>query len=357
MADNKPPGFWATLKKDWQSTPIRASLRRNFQELKAFYLTREQQDRLENMNWLKRWLFTGTWLLKILFFKLSPFRRLLLVASLYMLLAQNGNGGRDLTIFGAITILLLLLLELKDKLLAHSELADGRKVQLALAPEANPRVPGWEIWLFTRSANDVGGDLVDILQLTDKCHGLALGDVAGKGLKAALFMAKLQATLRALASDFDDLGLFAKKVNRIFNRDGLPNSFASLIYLCVESNSPSVRLVNAGHMPPLLLHNGTVRELDKGGRALGLVADSDYREERLSLEPGATLFLYSDGLTEAQNEEGAFFGDERMIALLKRCGELSPSETGRQFINAVDGFVGEARPADDLSLIILRRNA
>src|SRR5512138_3275825 len=94
----------------------------------------------------------------------------------------------------------VLMLELKDKLLARSELEAGRTVQLALMPDRPPVVPGWDIWLYSRSANDVGGDLVDYLQIDPQRLGVMLGDVAGKGLPAALLMAKLQATLRALVS-------------------------------------------------------------------------------------------------------------------------------------------------------------
>ena len=101
---------------------------------------------------------------------------------------------------GIAILLFILMLELKDKLLAREELEAGRAVQRALMPDSGPTIPGWDVSLFTRSANDVGGDLVDYVPLDDQRNGLVLGDVAGKGLPAALLMAKLQSTLRALAA-------------------------------------------------------------------------------------------------------------------------------------------------------------
>jgi serine phosphatase RsbU (regulator of sigma subunit) len=117
---------------------------------------------------------------------------------------------------------------LKDKLLAHGELESGRAVQRAMIPEQAPLVPGWNLWLFTRSANEVGGDLVDFLRMNGDRFGIAIGDVAGKGLGAALFMVKIQATLRALTPDHDSLTDLASKLNRICPRWNA-TKFASLL--------------------------------------------------------------------------------------------------------------------------------
>jgi sigma-B regulation protein RsbU (phosphoserine phosphatase) len=255
---------------------------------------------------------------------------------------------------GAI-ILFILMLELKDKLLAKEELEAGRAVQNALMPPRSPEVPGWRLWLYTRSANEVGGDLVDFVRIHDRRYGVAVGDVAGKGLRAALMTAKLQATLNALVSESSSLRTFIAKLNRIFCRDCLPNLFASLLFVEFRADSGKVRLVNAGHLPPLLVRGSNVTPLQKGGVALGLMPATRFTEQSLNLRKNDLLFIYSDGLTDAQNEAGEFFGEQRLLGLLSALKDSSADQIGEALITHVNRFMGEARAADDLSIAILKR--
>jgi len=110
-------------------------------------------------------------------------------------------------------------------------------------PESAPFVPGWNVWLFTRSANEVGGDLVDFLRLDGARFGVVIGDVAGKGLGAALFMVKIQSTIRALAPDFESLSDLVSKLNSILMRDGIPGKFASLMFLRIDSAAGEILLM------------------------------------------------------------------------------------------------------------------
>jgi sigma-B regulation protein RsbU (phosphoserine phosphatase) len=252
-------------------------------------------------------------------------------------------------------VLVVLMLELKDKLVARNELEAGRAVQLALMPAAKPNVPGWDVWLFTRPANDVGGDLVDHLKIDERRHFVALGDVSGKALPAALLSVKLQATLRALAPTFGDLGELGAAVNRILQRDGLPSRFASLVYLLISEDTGRVGVLNAGHMPPLLTRNGVVETLPRGGVVLGLIEDTTYVEQTVDLNVGDSLVVYSDGVSEAMNESEEFFDDERLVAVVRQAAGLPAEATGRRLLDAVSAFVGEAAPSDDMSLIVVKR--
>lgn len=295
-----------------------------------------------------------------MFFKLTPTRRLLLLLGIFLTNAgftiQLGSARiNDNNFLGGILILFVLLLELKDKLLAHGELESGRKIQQALAPERSPQVSGWSLWLFTRPANEVGGDLVDFLKISDERVGLVMADVAGKGLRAALLTTKLQATIRALASDQKSLSAFCGKINSIFHRDSLPSIFASLLYLEIEPDHNEIRFVNAGHMPPLVLSGQSYRELPRGGLALGLSNKTDYTEQKAELEKGEVLFAYSDGLTEACNEAGEFYGMERLTKLLTQISHFDAQHIGETVTSQLDRFVGEARASDDLSLLVLKR--
>jgi sigma-B regulation protein RsbU (phosphoserine phosphatase) len=257
-------------------------------------------------------------------------------------------------ILGAMIFLFIILLELKDKLLAQEELEAGRSIQESLAPVTSPAVPHWDVWLFTRPANDVGGDLVDFMQINGNRYGIAIGDVAGKGLPAALLMAKLQSTLRALAPDYKLLNELAAKINSIFYRDSLPNRFASLLYIELLSTSNKLRFVNAGHFPPLHLKQSRITELEKGAPALGIMPQITLSEESLSLEKGDLFLVYSDGLTEARNEEGEFFGEDRLKELIIEARELSAEKAGQEILSAVETYVGEAPATDDLSMVVLR---
>jgi sigma-B regulation protein RsbU (phosphoserine phosphatase) len=127
-----------------------------------------------------------------------------------------------------------------------------------------------------------------------------------------------------------------------------------MAYLEVQPDASRVRLLNAGHMPPLLIQRGGIRQMPKGGPALGLMPDAPYTEQVIDLDTDDLLLVYSDGLTEARNENGAFFED-RLRPLLPKLRGLSAEAAGRLLIAEVDRFVGDARPSDDLSLVLLKR--
>jgi sigma-B regulation protein RsbU (phosphoserine phosphatase) len=128
-----------------------------------------------------------------------------------------------------------------------------------------------------------------------------------------------------------------------------------MVYAEVTDGNGTVRLVNAGHMPPVVLAPGGFHELPRGGIALGLVPSATYEEQTLDLRPGEMLFIYSDGLTEAMNEAGEFFDDARLRALFPHIQPLSPAEAGKRVIAEIERFIGNRRPYDDVSMVILRR--
>ena len=349
-----PQKLGQTVLEDLHQADFRRTMRQDLEEIYQYYLDQGARDELAEMDQVSRWLHLTGWLVKSSILRLTPVRRLLLIGSVLLFL-WGIMGSFPGLILGFLVVTLILLLELKDKLLAQDELMTGRAVQFALMPRENPSLPGWETWLFTRPANEVGGDLVDYLTVDENRLGLALGDVAGKGLGAALFMAKLQSTLRAIVSHFQSLADLGAEVNTIFRRDGLPGRFISLIYLELEPETARVRFVNAGHMPPLVVHADAVEELPKGAPALGLMAEAPYTEQYADLQPGDLMLLYSDGLTEARDEEGEFFGHQRLLDLLASLRGLSAEAAGQRLLDALHNFAQDARPSDDLSMIVLRR--
>ena len=361
------PGLFKTLADDARS--VSADLQKRgwrrefggaFSGLEAFYLSEDNRARLQGMSSVGRWLHRLWWLIEGLLMKLTPVRRVLLALALVQVVVgvqrvQFGNVSISFVGVGEVLLVIILMLELKDKLIARRELEAGRAVQLALMPEATPPVPGWEVWLHNEPANDVGGDLVDHMKIDARRHGVALGDVAGKALPAALLMVKLQATLRALAPQFDGLGDLGSAVNRIVQRDGLPNRFATLIYLVLTEGSGEVRVLNAGHMPPVVMRAGALDRLPPGSMALGIMPEATFAEQRVELSDGDVLIAFSDGVSEAMDASGDFFGDERLSAAIREAAGRPAAVIGERLLQAVHAFVGDAPRHDDVSLMILRR--
>ncbi len=355
-------GVGRIIADDIRRGDIRKNVKRDLRDMYEFYLDDDERARLAGMGRLRRWISMVIWLVKSLLVNLTPVRRLLLVLSLLLVMInrisfdRNGTTfGIDLTAVGFVILLVVLMLELKDKLLAKDELETGRAVQLALLPRDHPQVPGWDIWMFTRPANEVGGDLVDHLDTGGDRKGLVLGDVAGKGLGAALLMAKLQATVRALAPETGSLTELGGRLNAIFHRDRVGDRYATLLYLEVAPGANELHLLNAGHPPPVVLRPNGAEELPPVSTALGVLPDSAFVEQTVALGPGDLMVAYSDGVTEAQNEAGEFFGEERLQDLLPSLRPLPVGDAGRRLRSEVERFAGERPLGDDLSLILLRR--
>jgi len=340
--------FWHTLSRDYK-------------DIKEFYLEEEQKAHLEKLRPIVRGFYLLGWLLKGLFFKLTPFRRLLFLMAVAVIFLQDarinlGSMGLDFNLqdFGGIILIFILMLELKDKLLARGELAEGRAIQMRLLPDPSPRIPGWEAWLYSRPANDVGGDLIDCIHFNDNHHILVLGDVSGKGLPAALLMVKLQATIRALCTETTRLADLGSQINRIFHRDGITRSFATLVVLEVRGDFGKIKLLNAGHMPPVLIRGGHSLPTSKGNPALGLLAETGYDVIDETMQKDDLLLVYSDGINESRNERGDFFSSERLFSLIENMPGIPAADVGARILDAVRNFGGDTRPDDDQTLLILR---
>ena len=206
-----------------------------------------------------------------------------------------------------------------------------------------------------RPANDVGADLVDYIDLPNDRLGVVLGDVAGKGLGAALLTAKLQATLRALVPGCPSLSDLGAQMNEIVHRDGIDNRFVTLFYFELQPGHGSLRYLNAGHNPPLVQRARSTESLMASAIPLGMMAGTTYAEGKVKLDPGDMLVVYSDGLTEARNDRDEEFGSERLQALLPRLRGLTAEQSVGVIIDEVNAFLGRERAHDDLSLVVLVR--
>lgn len=349
---------------DIRNSDFRSTFSKEWHEIKEFFLDDNQRDELEKMGAFKRFFYMTGWLFKSLFLKLAPMNRILLIFALIFLISdvnvsrsEGGGSSHSMDLFAGIIFLFIIMLELKDKLLAKSELKAGRSVQKALIPEGDPKIPGWSAWLFTRPANDVGGDLVDYMKIDKERYGIVLADVVGKGLPAALLMAKLQATLRAVATDFSNVAHLGEKINKIFYRDTMRKSFASMAYLELNTYSNNVKVLNAGHLPPVIIRKEQTTELPKGGPGIGLSPLSSYNEIEIDIRKDDMILIFSDGVTEARNEDGLFFGKEKLLWHIEKTKGLPATKFGESLVSKIDEFIGDARTHDDLSIIVLKRIA
>jgi sigma-B regulation protein RsbU (phosphoserine phosphatase) len=358
----RTPGLRYLLFKDLRPSELPANFRQDLRQLYRFYLDEERRAQLEAMGRVRRTFKLVGWTLKSLLAKLTPGRRLALFASIIMcMLGQvriplgDATLSANLRVWAYVFVFLVLMLEMKDKLLARDEIEIARQVQLALLPARHPQPEGWSLWSFMRPANDVGADLVDYIDLPEEHLGVVLGDVAGKGLGAALLTAKLQATLRALVPGCPSLSDLGGQMNEILHKDGIDNRFVTLFYVELQAGSGRLRYLNAGHNPPFVLREKATEGLQASAIPLGMMAGTTYTEGELTLEPGNLLVVYSDGLTEARNSKDEEFGADRLEAMLPRLRGLTAEECVRIIIDEVNVFLGRERPHDDLSLVVLAR--
>jgi hypothetical protein len=347
---------------DLRESDFVGTLSRDFKDLYRFYLDQERRERLETMNRFLRAFWLTGWIFKSLLLKLSPARRLLWLVALIMAIMgwttftfQGATIQFDFRPWAFLILLVILMLELKDKLLAKDEIQVARQVQLALLPTRHPDLHGWKVWSYSVPANDVGGDLVDYIEIGPDRLGVVLGDVSGKGLGAALLAAKLQATLRALGPDSPSLDELGSRVNNILHVDSLANRFATMFYTELSPDSGHIRYLNAGHNPPFLIHGGALEELTASSYPLGMLSEATYTEGMVDMEPGDLLVAYSDGLSEATNEAGQEFGVDRLREMLPDLQSVPLEQAGRIVLKAVEQYLAGERPQDDLSVVLVRK--
>ncbi len=263
------------------------------------------------------------------------------------------HDGTLLLCIGFVLLNLLIVLEVADRLSLKHDLNVARDIQLAMLPQGTYRAPGVEVHGETRPANTVGGDFYDLVPLPDGRLVIALGDVAGKGSPAALLMALLLAMLRTLVDEGLEPGPLLERLNAQVLRHAPRSRFVTL-FLAVVTPDGRMSWVNAGQNPPHIRRaNGTTDMLGATGVALGMFEGSTYKSEETQLSPGDVLVAYSDGITEAENPAGEPFDDAGLDAVLSAWSAASAPEISRAIIGAVTAHVGEARFADDLTVLVI----
>jgi sigma-B regulation protein RsbU (phosphoserine phosphatase) len=240
----------------------------------------------------------------------------------------------------------------------ENEISIAREVQNQLFPSTLPSVPGVEIEAICKAARSVSGDYYDFIQLSPTHVAVAIADISGKGISAALLMASLQAALRSQmlfeGSEHLSTAELVARLNKHLVRNTGDDRFATFLIAVYDSATRTLRYTNAGHLPAFLICQGSSQLLDKGGMVLGVVDDYVYEEGSLKVGPGSLLVGYSDGLVEPENVYGEEFGIPRLREAAVRVQGAVPLMVAESLMAAAEEWAGTPEQADDMTVIVAR---
>lgn len=284
--------------------------------------------------------------------------------------ALNKNNGReflkdDIPIFQALANQAAIAIEnarlheeQKQKMLLEQKLNLARSIQSGFLPKENPTIPGYKVAGFTKPATWVGGDYYDYISPDNtNNHFFALADVTGKGIPAALLTASIRSVLRTQIENDHSLQKTIDLVNRSIYRDTPIDKFITLFCGELDPESHKFSYVNAGHTDSLLIDYETneIKHLHEGGVMLGIMEAPGFDYGVVSIKAGQQIIIYSDGVTEPQNEEGDLYEEVRFEEWLLEHPDLSPSQTIEELIKDVKDFSASEQQSDDITIIVIKR--
>jgi sigma-B regulation protein RsbU (phosphoserine phosphatase) len=359
--------FWQRISEGRQIDELWSHFTADARASYGFYMKESDAEELQGQHGIRRWFRIAKILFWSLLMKMTPARRVLLLVSLVLLVMSGPKFqvGKNFTfdfnfeVVAALGFLLLLSLELADKVTMKRDLEIAREIQTWLVPSQPPEVPGANIAFATRPQNSVAGDYYDAFYPNPEDREklmVVIADVAGKSVPAALLMATLQASLRTIAGENAPLADLVARLNRYACAHSL-NGLRFTTAVLSEYNPTLRRLtyVNAGHNAPILRRaNGTLESLDAGGLPLGIQSDGNYETAFLELKPGDALIFFTDGVVEAFNESGEEFGNERWVSAIRNLLDWDAPQSLQFLMKRVDEFVGATRQSDDITCLVFR---
>ena len=305
--------------------------------------------------------------------KLSPARRILMLLGIVLLIFPGGSCNHEgksgavevvefnFHFYAGIVLFILLMLEISDRVVMKRDLEIARDIQSWLLPSAPPQVPGLAIAFATRPANTVAGDYYDVFARAATVSNetrflLAVADVAGKSIPAALLMATFQASLKTLSNVPCSLAELTVGMNQYAcgnSQGGL--RFTTAFLAEYDPVNRTLAYINAGHNAPILRRSaGGVERLTVGGLPLGIRAGASYESGTAVLQPGDWLVIFTDGLVEAMNQRDEEYGEERLLQLLSAGANTAPDEMLGRMMRDVDGFVGATPQHDDITCLLVK---
>ena len=305
--------------------------------------------------------------------KLSPARRVLLLAAMIMLVFPSSGfsyrGGDhelhvvelDFHFWGGLLMFVLLMLEIADRVVMKRDLQIAREIQTWLLPGAPPQIPGISVAYATRPANTVAGDYYDVFPRPGRTSEenrvvFAVADVAGKSIPAAMLMATFQASLKTLSTAQVALPELVANMNKYAcsnSQGGLRFTTAFLS----EYDGPRriFTYINAGHNNPILRRsNGLIERLDVGGLPLGIQPEAKYESASVAFAPGDWLIVFTDGLVEAENAHQDEYGETRLLGAIAAASAMTPAEMLNRLMAELDLFVGNTPQHDDVTCLLVK---
>jgi phosphoserine phosphatase RsbU/P len=361
-------GFWERVSEGRRLDDLWSQFAADARSSYGFYGKDVDWDAVNKLPRWKRPLRVARQLFWAMMMKLTPARRVLLLLALVLLVisgikiqSDNFNSDVDFRLLSALMFLLLLSLELADKVIMKRDLEIAREIQTWLVPSEAPVIPGAEVAFSTRPQNSVAGDYYDAFYpLNDGASGgklmLVMADVAGKSVPAALLMATLQASLRTLASEGLPLAELSERLNRYACRHSLGGQrFTTAVIAEFDPATRRLTYVNAGHNSPVVRHRkGGTDRLESSTVPLGISSVATFPVVSIDLQPGDTLVLFTDGVVEAFNAAGEEFSDARWLNVIRALPSFSAADSLRYLMKSVEDFVGATRQSDDITCLVLQ---
>ena len=359
--------FWQRISEGRQLDELWSQFTTDARASYGFYMKEADSEELETHRGFKRWFRIAKTLFWSLLMKMTPARRVLLLVAFVMLVTsgvklrvgQNFAFDLNFEVIAAFVFLLLLSLELADKVTMKRDLEIAREIQTWLVPSQPPEVAGANIAFATRPQNSVAGDYYDAFYPNPEDRErlmVVIADVAGKSVPAALLMATLQASLRTMAGENAALADLVARLNRYACEHSLNGlRFTTAVLSEYNPLSQNLTYVNAGHNAPILRRaNGTLETLEAGGLPLGIQSAAKYETASLELKPGDALIFFTDGVVEAFNESGEEFGNARWLSAIRDLPDWDAQQTLQFLMKRVDEFVGTTRQSDDITCLVFR---
>ena len=238
----------------------------------------------------------------------------------------------------------------------EEELLLARKIQIGLLPETFPDLGQFEVFGLNISSNQVGGDYFDVIPMGGTSYMVGIADVSGKGVPASLLMSNLQASLMALCGEQVAFDKLVAKVNNIIYSNTDSDKFITFFGGILDIDSGQFTYVNAGHNPPYrVATDGSLQTLDKGGLLLGMMPGVEYEHDTVNILPGEAVVMFTDGVSEAMNDDGEQYEEFRLEALLKKHTDLDARMTAQMIADTVSEFAGQAAQSDDITVVVIKR--
>ena len=371
-APGGPHRFFKAYTQGLTTVELERLFTRETPDAYRFFSRSIDHAQLMKLSWHRRVLAYARVLFLAFTMKLSPARRAIYGAALILIAIGLIELYRGMHVYvvphpsfapgtlslltGFLLVNLLVFLELADRLTLKNDLEIARGIQQAMLPRAAFHTSGVEAFGMTRPANTVGGDFYDVQTLPDGRVLLALGDVAGKGSPAALLMALLLAVMRTLLDEGFEGAALAERLNAQIVRHAPTSRFVTLFFGVLNTATGEFGYVNAGQNPPLVKRaDGSYARLSTGGIALGMFEFSSYQFGWTTLGVGDVVVMYSDGVTEAEDEDGVPFDEAGLQRIIDGDGWASAKELAWATFAAVDQHAGQRRLLDDLTILAVRR--